>query len=41
MIAVAGYRTFDSKPRSAAMTLWAAQMVPNFAASDLLFPRLR
>ncbi len=31
MIAVAGYRTFNSKPRSAAMTLWAAQMVPNFA----------
>jgi translocator protein len=37
MIAVAGFRTFGSRPSSAAMKLWAIQMVLNFAWSPIFF----
>jgi tryptophan-rich sensory protein len=37
MIAVAGFRTFESKPRGAAMTLWLVQMALNFAWSPIFF----
>jgi len=37
MIAVAGFRTFESKPRGAAMRLWLVQMALNFAWSPIFF----
>ncbi len=37
MIAVAGFRTFESKPRGAAMRLWWVQMALNFAWSPIFF----
>jgi translocator protein len=37
MIALAGFRTFESEPRGPAMRLWALQMVLNFAWSPIFF----
>jgi tryptophan-rich sensory protein len=37
MIAVAGFRTFESRPRGDAMKLWTVQMALNFAWSPVVF----
>ncbi|WP_426610183.1 TspO/MBR family protein [Bradyrhizobium sp. McL0616] len=37
LIAIAGWRTCERAPRSAAMALWSAQMVLNFTWSPIFF----
>ena len=37
LIAVAGWRTYEARPRSAAMALWVAQLALNFSWSPVMF----
>ncbi len=39
LIAVAGWRSYEAQPRSAAMGLWVAQLVLNFCWSPVMFTR--